>query len=83
MILPNDVSRCDGLLPKLTQLDGKPMILWANDCPKREQCARYCQMERDGDWIPGRLIPYTSHHHAPGDECPDFMPDTVEQQNTP
>jgi hypothetical protein len=72
MILPNDVSRCDGLLPKLTQLDGKPMVLWANDCPKRESCRRFLAMEAES-WNYNPHANYTTHHHAPGDECPDFL----------
>ena len=70
MNLSNDIARCDGLLPKNTQIDGKPMILWAIDCPKREQCARYQQIWRDD---PAKVMPFTAHFHGPSDSCPDFI----------
>ena len=74
MTLSNDIARCDGLLPMLTQHNGKPMTLWAFDCPRREKCARYEQLWRDDPAIAGELD-YISHFHAPGDTCPDFIAD--------
>ena len=71
MNLPNDIARCDGLLPKKTLLNGKGVLLWAIDCPKREDCARYQQIWRDGD--AGGRLPFVSHFHAPTDDCPTFI----------
>ena len=71
MNLPNDIARCDGLLPKKTLLNGEEVLLWAIDCPKREQCARYRQIWRDGG--AGSRLPFVAHFHAPADECPTFI----------
>jgi hypothetical protein len=73
MNLPNDIARCDGLLPKLTRLpDGTPALLHSIDCPHRDHCARYCQIERDD---PMAILSYCSHHHAPNSPCPDYIPE--------
>ena len=71
MNLPNDIARCDGLLPKgVTMPDGTPGVLWSIDCPKREECARYQQIWRDGD----RVVSYgVTHFHKPTEPCPDFI----------
>lgn len=74
MRLPNDFARCDGLLPKLTELNGKALIAWVLDCPRRDDCARYCQNERDD---PSAFYSYISHHHGADETCADFI-----QENT-
>jgi hypothetical protein len=77
MNLPNDIARCDGILPKDTILNGKPALLWSIDCPRRDECARYCQQERDDpDALPGTYR-YTAHYHAPAHDCPDFVREKV------
>jgi hypothetical protein len=69
--LPNNFARCDGLLPKVvTMPNGMAGKLWVIDCPKRDTCARFLQMERDN---PGQLYAYTTHIHGPADACPDYI----------
>lgn len=69
-------AHCDGLLPKLTHLDGKPRLLWAIDCPRREECARYLAMIRAGEAGETCFFELT-HYHAPDVACPDFVAEVV------
>lgn len=80
MSLPNDIARCDGLLPKTTWNGQDKITLWANDCPKRDQCARYLQGERDMESGDTAWHPYTTHNHKPSEVCPDFIQDTEDAE---
>jgi hypothetical protein len=82
MNLPNDVARCDGLLPKVVNMHGRSIFQWSIDCPKREQCRRFLAMETDNPESPIGTYSYGFHDHAPGDECPDFLMETT-NENTP
>lgn len=74
--LPNDKYRCDGLLPRVVRNEnGKPVLAYLIDCLIREACARHAQTERDDPHAPAGTYSYTSHQHAPGDACPDFIRD--------
>ena len=73
MILPRDIDRCDGLLPKPNVLNGKAHTLWAIDCPKREQCARYQSIFRDD---PTHRYNYAVHFHDQNSPCADFIQET-------
>ena len=71
MNLLNDVARCDGLLPKVVKMpNGAKGVLWANDCPCRETCARYQQAFRDN---PEEKHAWMTHNHGPADECKDYI----------
>jgi len=71
MNLPNDIARCDGLLPKTVIMpSGAVGKAWIYDCPKRETCARFCQTQRDD---PYARTSYGEHHHAPAETCLDFI----------
>jgi hypothetical protein len=74
MTLPSDIARCDGLLPKLTKNEhGKTMVLWSLDCPQRETCARFLQMQRDMEAARESWFLMNSHYHAPGEACGDYL----------
>ncbi len=76
MKLPNDIARCDGLLPKKCIMpNGAEGVLWMIDCPKRESCARFLQLERDMNLGPEHIdqLSFTSHYHKPTDKCPDYI----------
>ena len=78
MKLAKDIARCDGLLPKHTQLNGQPIVLLSIDCPRRAECAHFCQNERDD--CEGRYS-YVAHKHGPKDVCPDFIAEQAEQED--
>lgn len=75
--LPYDISRCDGLLPKLTKMtNGMDAILWSIDCPHRETCLRFIHAFQPDE--PSH-ISYISHHHKPDQPCPDLLETTHSQ----
>lgn len=78
---PNDLARCDGLLPKLTRMpNGAEGILWSVDCKQRETCARFVDFQRDvetgfnGD--PDAHRTYLAASHGPDEACPTFVQHT-------
>lgn len=75
MSLPNDIARCDGLLPKKIVINdaGITMNLWSIDCPMRETCLRYLAMETDNPDSPLGTYSYSAHYHAPSETCPDAL----------
>ena len=74
MTLPNDVARCDGLLPKKVIMpNGAEGVLWSIDCHKRETCARYMQLVERDDGEGVSMRSYLSHFHKPTDKCPDYI----------
>ena len=77
MKLAKDIARCDGLLPKHTQLNGRPITLLSIDCPRRDSCARFCQNERDD---PEGRYSYIGHNHGPADVCPNFIAEQEPQE---
>lgn len=73
MNLPNDIARCDGLLPKQVRFHDSIIPAWSIDCPVRERCARYRQLvSRDPESMSSH-IPFVAHFHAATEPCPDFI----------
>lgn len=74
MDLPNDFARCDGLLPTVTKMPNDMLgTLWSIDCPVRETCARYLQIERDN---PEAIYTYAVHSHSQDKKCPSYIKET-------
>lgn len=68
MRIPNDIARCDGLLPKNTDINGALVRLWSIDCPHRNTCARYLAAETDDPAAAFALWHIATH--APNEPCP-------------
>ena len=76
--LPDDIARCDGLLPKNVRMPSGAMgVLWSIDCKQRETCARFVAFERDADLYvedgPELRRTYPAASHGPDEACPTFV----------